>query len=518
MNNHPASGTTALARGLALRVVLVGCAVSLVVPGSISAQAPPPAQDNSAQAKDLSIPYRFSERYHVPATPVEPGALDAYRVALRESWSSAVDNPRGAPENASATVQLIYSEAVTGTVAADERYINELVRRYETARVSPETKLNAARGYPPLEGLTIWYKRRTGGEIPEVISLTEGRSLWSDEHGFAVNLVCVPDLALALPEITRRIGETWKLSRPAVMALIGKPVRDSDITGKLVEVRPGTKGANSTAIMDISGRALSSMGDTALHAKLTFEFAPPAPLPAAAAAETTGPAQDPEGKVVEAKGAITKVNLAMTFSGPATDNENDRRKRNGRRELILERQLKPEGAPLAIPEKPPVATEANSWVVERQPAGFFYLRHPQELIATNATADTLFLHHRPPEGGHDSVNIFVWPQSNLQIDPVRKKLEATWKNEQEEVTPGESEWLPEADWPNLKVYHMSVALTPAQQGPRIYFNGYLVLTGREKGFFVETYTTQDPPTPFVQQVESMIKTLSFDPPPAPKKP
>ena len=202
-------------------------------------------------------------------------------------------------------------------------------------------------------------------------------------------------------------------------------------------------------------------------------------------------------------------------------------------ELQLERRLASAtnavgGAPgetLQVPAPIPAATEANSWLLYEDPMERFYLLHPQNLALNPGMSDVNNIHfvdHDPGRG----TDAFVLKLSPEPRDPqtdrkfrdegeFQRAIADHWAKLKLDTLPGPAGWLPEADWAPLKVYRKELAVktADAEQGGggarRIYIDDYLVLSGGNQCFQVESWTVRENHVAFRTQSEGIIKSLHF---------
>lgn len=464
-----------------------------------------------AQVSDLTTRYKFIERYAPDADKAQPGEIGQYRVALRDVLKVMDEKPQATPGRSETTVQIIYGERPTALNNAGA--VTDTIRHYEALRITPapETKPSTPK---TLDGLTLWYKVRPNA-TPLVLSLTPDRGLTETEYAINSRVIFMPDLAAALPALPSRIGDRWRIPRPAAQALFGdRPLQGEPPTATLVDVRKAPEGDKRVAVIRVVGRAMlpPNGADTALNAQITFTFDPPA-----AAAESGAP--------VEARGAITDLRLAKS-STAGLPGSNGRLKRTFTHELNLQRRLSTGGDAIAVPNPLPEPNEANSWLTYNDPQGRFHFRHPQELQLDPRTppGDTVQLRELLPNGYPDRVFSLEFqpkskdPKADRDArDPEfhKKSLNEAWARDKQEVLRGPSDWLPEADWApyKMKVYRIEAALKTSGPSPRdaqrVFLDYYLILTAQNESLVVEAMTVQDPPLPYRKQVEAILKTFQF---------
>jgi hypothetical protein len=481
---------------------------------------PEPAQGQPAV--DLSTRLRFVERYAPPGEKADSEAIGQYKVAIREAIKQTREKPQGAPDRTEEVYQTIYTERAARVAGSAE--VTDTVRRYEAFRKTPDaSKPTDPR---PLEGLTLWYHSGAGSE-PQILSLSDGRELHEMEYLIVARQVFVPDLRGLLPALPSRIGDSWRVSKAAARALLGERMEGGQgLTGKLQSVRKTSDGSQYEAVITIAGQFfLPTRGQSAASAEVLFTFTP------RAAEAVEGRPAGAEG-VVDARGAITEVRMALKSVFPLTPDRDERLRGVVTREVVLERRLGDGGAALAVPDSPPTPTEANSWVTYEDPLGRFHFRHPQIFHVqppVGRLAETVEL-KQERSGIPDVVSVTLQPRTGQpgvdreRRDPEyhRRRLMKDWDDDGYQVIPGESGWLPEADWADskMKVFRLEAALKPsgpeAKKAERVFYEFYLALFGRDESLGLAAFTAQDPPTTFRRQAREILKTFRAGRPNAPK--
>ncbi len=377
-------------------------------PQKATASAPDPAAIDRAldRALALSSRYKFSERYGLNDDPARPELITQYRVGVREKTKWVNDKAQAAPDRFERNRLFIYSERAAQVGRNGEP--NALVRRYDFVQFKDGTPMR--RLNPPfLEGLTVWYHRRPPMR-PQVLSLTPDRSLRDAEFGYISEEVSIPMLASFLPPAAVRASETWTIRRDAILQILGEmpDPEEFEMTGTLLKVSKLKDGKTCVADVGVSGQFNALVaGLSSFSARIEFTFEPrglalPAPdVGAAPKAEGGGSSSGARGRdgVVEATGRITYAFLSHAAARP-TPGTDGRLKTTITSELVLERRtLTPSpgeraapNAPLPLPEAPPIATEANSWLTYVDPEGRFQFRHPQEFRAPPNSTDPYKIH------------------------------------------------------------------------------------------------------------------------------
>jgi hypothetical protein len=498
---------------MALTTLHAACALLATLPVFAQETQPQAKDENSPKTlNDLTTRFRLHEKYVVDdARKPSRGEISQYRVGVKETFRTSAEQPQGAPQRAEAGRRMIYDERPSRVSSLDPRRVTDVVRRYVGVRMDPETAHRAADDPKPFDNLTVWI-HTLPGDSPQIVVLTPGRELFDKEYIVAAEQTFVPDLAFTLPDLPVRIGESWSVARTGASTLAGREVVRGMLTGKLLSVRVDDVANKRTAVIDIQGIVTSNIGVGPIHAELEFTFDAPAPPPGGAnAGEAEGKAA-----IVDAVGMIQRVSLAQEIVGPAP-RPNERLKITTSRELILERREKSADAPeLSPPKEPPAATVENSWLTHVDPAGRFSFRHPQGMRVMPPPPDATVYLLNPRTGGADFLFLSLVPRADLNPDAFQKAVTADLETKGVEIVPGQSEWLPEAEWPKMKVHRTSVAMMPKGRntvgGPRFHEFDYIVQTGRDQGLQVRATTNSDPPTSFRQEVESMLKTFQFGAP------
>lgn len=466
-------------------------AVLLILPMPVRGQATAPT---------AGLKYRFYERYTTDAAP-SATAIGQARVAFREKMITSTDVARGAPENRELTIQAIYRERPSEIAPTDTRHVVSSVRTYDTVRIEPAPQ-SLPGDRKPFEDLTIWYRSRAN-QPPEILVLTPDRAMIDREYLYTARQVFVPDLSYALPEMPIAVGETYRVAPAGMAGLLGGPVLQGELVGTLQGIQDDPAGGQ-VAVFEITGNGTIDLGPAAVRAQLRFAFQPSADV-----------ARGPGGPTIDAPGRIVRLSLAEQINTPG----DGRLQQRVRRELVLERRADDPGEPIDLPKIPPAPTLENSWLVYADPQGRFFLRHPQELTPQpDFEADAVEFYH-PLPGGGDVLRVSLMPREELNAEAIRSNLLAQWKADRLVVEEGESGWQPEADWPGMKTYRIQAVQMPPGSRPdpataRIYFDGYVVQTGRTTGLYAEASTSRTQPEPFRKLAETILKTFRFDEPAA----
>jgi hypothetical protein len=495
-------------------------------------------------AEALSVRYRFVERYGTEEDPAQPALVTQYQVGIRQTLRSVREKPQAAPERAESWTQTIYTERAAKVTNLGD--VVDAVRRYDKF-FQKGLPTPAIQKTPLFEGLTVWITRGKAGAAPQVLSLTENRPLREIEFKIMVFQPSLPPLKVLLPNTPRRVGDTWKVPRESTLYLFGglPEADDYALDAKLTEVHKAATGNKLVAVIGISGSLTMPApdGPSLVNGEIHFTFeparAPAAPPgagdePKAIAGSGLGSSRKNKEGVLDARGWITAVNMARLVEIPQEEGDG-RLKTTLTYETVLGRRPLSEvpnqpgaeqPAPLRLPDAPPTATEANSWLVYEDPLGRFRFRHPQELQATSESMDpdTVHLIDQRPEVGKD---VFLLqlppgtedPQADRRfhnVDQFRKTIDAEWSGKKLDVVHGPAEWLPEAEWAPLKVYRKELGVktrTPSATGTieRVYLDYYFVLSNRDDCFHVQSMTIRDNHVAFRTEAEHIIKTMQFGP-------
>ncbi|WP_435010838.1 hypothetical protein P12x_002124 [Tundrisphaera lichenicola] len=472
---------------------------------------------------DLTHRFLFSEHYGREEDKATPSKIGPYRVGVIEVARDIIDTPQGAPRQMESVRQSIFIERpaeLNGTGG-----VMSSIRKFEGYRARPEDPARMM-GPKPLEGLTVLIRPQPG-ELPQVQSLTEGRSLTDYEYQVTARQSFVPYLGLILPPRALRLEDTWPIHRRAAQAMLGEAeILGDTLVGKFVELRKEVDGPRMVARLTVSGKAPGTSGDVVVNAEALFTFWPESP-PEDSPNERTFPPSPTKG-VIDARGAITELRLARlttaTLPGPG------RLRFRSNREVIVHRQLglPPDAAGPASPDSLPAVSESNSWLTYLEPSGQFSMKHPQDLLPPDRgpvaplepNAVTMV---RVQRTGTDLLQI-EYAGRTLAPEDLKKKLAARWEAMKLEVLPGVEEWLPEAEWPGMRVHRIEAAVKVAEPGTgagatagpgpsRIHFGGYLVQFGQSASILAIATTSRDAVASYQGEVEQILKTIKIGPTP-----
>ena len=436
-------------------------------------------------------------------------------MGIVEVARDSVDSAQGAPKRTESTRQAIFSERPAeiggpGGVAA-------VTRAFERFRAKPEDP-SRTMGSRPLEGVSALIRPKLG-ELPQIVSLTEGRQLTDYEYDVAAHQVFVPQLASILPPQGVRLGETWRIPRRAAQAMLGEPGIQSDtLVGKLSEISKEVDGPRMVASISISGKATGPAGVSVVNAEALFTFTPESTLKNFSPKPTFPPR--PTEDIIEARGAITELRLGRVTNVPLPGPGRLRFQSN--REVILHRQLGLVQGAVAPPklEKLPDLTEANAWLVHVDPSGRYSFRHPQDMLPPErvqaAAEPNTTLLARTRREGRDMLQVeFV--ARTLTPEDLKKELAEKYAVLKMEVIKGAEEWLPEADWPRMRVHRIEAALKVdpkagvGSASTRIHFDAYLIVFGQSASIIAVSTTSRDAVAAYRQEVEKILKSIQLDP-------
>lgn len=500
------------------------------------AQVAPPAQPPATRTPAAGAPaatepepeldptnYRLVERYSTEVDPkaVKPGEFSQYRVGCRDVIRVMTEKPQGTPDRIERSIQVIYSERPVAVNASG--IVTDSVRRYEAFRDSASPAAAIPGASRPLDGLSIWLKSQRNA-TSSLLSLTPNHSLSEVEYAISRRLVYLPELAGILPPTLTRVGQRWRVPRPAARALFGEePVAGDGLAAMLREVKPAAKGNEMVALIDVGGSA--ELGPLrvlySLNAQITFTFTK---APSTAAAPVSTP------PVVDGVGAITELRLSRV-SNSLVPGGTGRLKSTVTWEMVLQRQTAPgaSSAPIAVPTPAPVPTHANSWIVYNDPKSRFHFRHPQDLLPLpGLTLDEGVQLYNDSTNGDDvrRLTIRLQPKTgnpaedkaSTDFDTHVRELKDDWQKARRKGKIDKEGPLPEADWAasKMKVYRAEATVKPpltsdGRVEPPIFFDHYLILFTQPESLAVDAITGQTKPEPFRKQVEEILKTFKLGP-------
>ena len=527
--SSPRSGSTAIPRRLLVGLLLLvpSTATRGQAPESPSTTAAPPAAAlpaastpaKTAKTVDLSNRYRFIERYPREDGREGAGAVGPYRVGLFEVVKDVVDQPQGAPRRSETSRQSVFIERATEQTGLGG--VIGSVRFYERFEAKPDDPARTM-GANPLDGLSLASRFRSA-DWALVSSLTE-RKPTDYEFEVVTRQLVVPQVSLVLPGQPVRIGDSWRISRRAAQALLGEPGAKGDtLIGKFNELRKEVDGARLVAVLGVSGRITTPIGETAVNAEILFTFTVEAPDKASPdrPAGASKPIRTVEG-LLDGRGAITEVRLARSAAGPLPGV--GRLRFQTTREVTMQRQLDIGVVGDQLPKFPsaPRVEDPATWLTWVSPTNLFRFEHSQDLLPPERPAlvaaepnSTALVRTR--REGTDLIQL-DYATKALGPDDLKAKLAAKYGQMKLKVIEGQEGWLPEIDWPpTRKVYRVEAAVeVPAggdqqsTRATRIHFDGYLIQTGQAASLLVIATTSREPIGPFRREVEQILKSIQVD--------
>jgi hypothetical protein len=471
--------------------------------------------------------------------PSQPDLVTQYQVAIRESLSSVREKPQGAPDRIESSAITRYVERVAKVNRIGE--VSDAVRRYDNF-LQKGMKLGASENTPLFDGLTVWITRGAPGSPPQILSLAkEDRPVRDAEFDIMVTRASFPPLRALLPSTPRRVADTWKIPRAATYYLFGDLPEDEgyDLNGTLKEVTKAASGTKFVAVIGISGELTLSDGPALANGEIAFAFDPTtaaaasARQPAGATAKAEGRGLPKGGKegIVDARGWIKDVKIAWRIE--FTDPEGDRRlKTTETHEIWMARRLladipkgAPSPAPLTLPNPPPIASPANSWLVYEDPLGRFHFRHPQVLTPQLVEPISEYeVHLANSQGGKDRMGILLQPKDasgERQLafrDPehFQRAMSEEWARKKLDVLRGPHGPLTGDQWneSKRKVYRVEAGLKLNREtgrDDRVFIDMYLVEFGHGQAIIVESWTDRDDHVSFRTEAEAVIKSFEFGP-------
>jgi hypothetical protein len=488
-------------------MLVIGLFAQVVCGGNAFAQEP--AKSARLAKPDINMRYRMIEQYDTSNGRPPEGTLGTTRAAFKISIKTSTEQRSGAPTTVEDGLQVIFLERAAAVAALDNQLVESVIRRYETVRVTPPPPTSGTqKPYVPLQGMTLFIKPVAGGP-PQILSLTPERPMHDVDFRYAAVQIWLPNLIYILPNTNlsaspKRVGESWPVVRLAATTLMGFPVQTGVLTAKLEDVVASPKGDVWTATIGITGQVQEGPMDAAVNARVLFSFAPPL---AKKSADPASNDSSPEN-VVDCFGGITEIRMTKESRVPI--DESSRLRRTIVQQFVLQRQLQYDGPPLEVPVPMPKPNEQNSWLTYADPDGRFEFRYDQALIHRTDYGDhnAILLRADPPEGLKRVVIHVRSDKDKFQPETLTKDVVAAMEKEGYEIRKGDEGWLPEADWPGMKVYHVELAATDSE-GRRTHHHGYWVHLGQSPWFIVDSATTIDPSTPFRAEVETLIKSIKL---------
>ena len=481
------------------------------------------------QANDLTTRYRFYERYVGIDDKAAPGFVASYRAAVIEVQKESVEQIKQAPKRTEITKHSIFSERPAEIDGGGK--VTSVSRIYERFKVKSDTTQVVLPGEKPLEGMSLLVRNKLG-EQPEILNVGDSKHLTEFEYESAARLMFIPQLSLMIPNQVLRIGDTWKVNRRAAQALLADPLMVGDgLVAKLVEIQKQEDGPLSVAQIDLSGKLLTTLGESEIKARVVFTFVGESSLRVFNTKSSSLPR--PTDDIIEGRGAITEIRMARLISGVVGGTT--RLKYQSERQVTMHRQLGlVDGTPHAkVLTMIPDLTPANSWITHFDPLYQYALEHPQNLIypernpAMTELRSTFMV--RADRQGRDMFQIqFI--NKTLAPKDLRIELEEKYKvikndvlkGANFEIVKGNDYWLKESDWPKARVYRLDAELKPLDPkgaatigASRIHFDGYLMNFGESSSILAIASTTRESVAPFRKEIEDSLKSIRLNPPKPP---
>ena len=319
---------------------------------------------------------------------------------------------------------------------------------------------------------------------------------------------------------------------------------DYGLDATLLDVRKEASGTKLVAVIGFSGPVTMPApdGPSLVNGEIHFAFEPPPIVTPIPGAEESKEAAKPAGRgsrrgkegVVDARGWITEVKMASVVELPQAEGEG-RLKTTVTYEIVLARRPlsaanrpgEPQAQPLGIPNPPPTAAEANSWLVYEDPLGRFSFRHPQVLSPLMSEDDSLDqLHLADTRGGRDRLVIMLQPkEGNAERQLAFHDPQHFQRDDQPRVGQERDGYPARPSWLSfrpsvgcIKVARFtgwrlgSSRSTAAQRDEgRVYVDYYLVDFNRGQTIIVESWTDRDNHVTFRNEAEAIIKSFEFGP-------
>jgi hypothetical protein len=464
---------------------------------------------------DLIHRFRFSEQYTNRDVPGDPQLIGPYTVTSKETVTDTLESPDGPASKPTEQVrESVYAERpaeVSGLGLA-----TATLRTYQKYGATPQDPTRPA-GQPLFEGLPVGYRPQSNLP-PQILRLEAGMPLRERDYEIASRQVYVPGLTGLLPTVPVRVGDSWRIPRKAVQAMLGEPGLQGDaVTGKFTETRTETEGGMQQAVLAINGRIENGQAETRVKAEVIFRFAKPVPRPNRPTPGAESAARPSDESLVDARGAIVALRLARVATGVISRPSAKPQKFRAGQELVLDRKIGPTSAAglRLIPDPYPKPTDANSLLIYSDPKKSFTFLHPQDLLPPERHQfnvaqgpATVYLIRTRPEG-RDMISLYVFPLVKGP-EALKELLSNQWKLAGAEVLNGDESWLKEMEKPDRKVFHLEAALKVPGKGsraPRIHYDAYLVQLGKDLSLMAVATTTRDSVPAFRREVEKIVDSF-----------
>ncbi len=469
------------------------------------------------KVSDLTARYRFIERYVGLDEHTGPGAVASYRTGIVEVVKESLETSKAAPKRTETTRTSVFTERPAEINGIGN--VTSVTRTYETFSEKPTDPL--VTGGKALEGLSMLVRSRLA-ELPQILCLTDGRRMTEFEYDVAAHQMFIPQISLLVPIQVVRVGDTWKVTRRAAQALLGDPLIVGDgLVGKLVEIRKEVDGPLSVALIEVTGKLPTTLGDSTINALVTFTFHGESSLRALQGKASFPPR--PTEDITEGRGSITEIRLGRVISGPLPGTNRLRYQSN--REVTMRRRIGiVEGAPPApILKLMPEPNLQNTWLTHYDANYRYALDHPQDLLFPErnlavAEPRTSFM-TRSSRDGRDLFQVEFVPRTLAPAD-LKTELAEKYKAIKMEVIKGNEVWLNEEEWDKfkMKVHRIDAEVKLANPkavatagAPRIHFDGYLILFGQDSSIIAITSTTKDAVALVRKEFEQILKTIRLNP-------
>jgi hypothetical protein len=526
---NPSPRTFSISPGIVI-VLILAVVVPSIASGQTKTQATPPVMITGTPAKteklsDLTARYRFFEKFTTSDESASAGVAGTSKIAIIEVVKESIEIAKAAPKVTETTRHSIFIERPFEINAVNN--VNSILRSYQGFKI----KGGEAHGMDgqPLEGLTVLIRPRLA-DLPQILSLTEARPLNEVEYGIIAHQMFIPQISQLLPGQVVRIGDNWKINRRASQALLADPFLVGEgLLGELTEIRKEVDGPRLVAVIAITGKLATPMGDCSINAELLFTFLGESSLKSFSTKPSFPPR--PSEDIINCRGSITEIRLGSLTSGFLPGNGRLRFHLN--RSVTMHRLIGlPEGAePLPRLKQIPEPTDANSWLTFTAPNYKYSFQHPQDLLSLERNLalpepKNSFM-TRATREGRDILQIELLP-GNFTPEDLKKEMAEKYKALTEKfrqigsnVIKGEEVWLPEKEWPaTMKVHRIDSevklvdpkAKSVSAGKDRIHFDGYLILNGQNSTIVAIASTTRDSVGPYRKEIEQILRSIRLDPP------
>jgi hypothetical protein len=213
--------------------------------------------------------------------------------------------------------------------------------------------------------------------------------------------------------------------------------------------------------------------------------------------------------------------MACVTNGPVPGT--DRLRFLAKRSLTLQRQLGAGPGATLLPtlEKQPESNEANSWLNRLDASGRYSFLHPQDMLPADASTQgkpgsTIL--SRAGRENRDMLQVEFFPRT-LAVEDLKKAMAEKYALMKMEKIEGDQSWLPETEWPGVRVHRIDAALKVAETkgsvkkgAIRIHFDGYLIQFPQSASILAIATTSRESAGSYRGEVEAILKTIKVDPP------